>query len=120
MAAILGRLAAPQLSVQSPFLDWSNLLPQENGISDADYEQLPSQLLFRLGLASQGALVSVNGQWTAQFTGAAGHVYVLQSSFDLVNWINVYTNSPVNGQVNFAIAPAPVGTAQFYRSQLLP
>jgi hypothetical protein len=38
-------LAAPQMTVQSPFLNWANVAQQANGISDELYEWLPQQLM---------------------------------------------------------------------------
>lgn len=111
--------ATPQLSMASPFLDLTDPYEQELGVSDQAYEALPSQLLSQLGLASLGALTSVNGQWVAQFTGGAGHLYALQGSCDLRHWTSLGTNSPVNGQVSFPLPAAPTGAAQFYRSLLL-
>ena len=109
-------LAVPQLSAQSPFLDLSQPL---TGISDEAYEAIPSQLLSRLGLASAGTITASNGQIVMQFSGVAGQGYALQSSIDLVHWISVGTNSPVNGQVIFNL-PAPSASAAFFRTQLLP
>ena len=111
--------ATPALSVQSPFLNWSDPFQQRRGITDANYEALPSQLLSQLGLASLGNLVFTNGQWLAQFTGAAGNVYCVQSSPDLLIWTTLSTNQPVNGQISFVIPP-PTGAPQFYRTRLLP
>jgi hypothetical protein len=38
-------LSTPALTVQSPFLNWSNNLQQTYGISDAEYEWLPQQMM---------------------------------------------------------------------------
>jgi len=111
--------ATPQLSIQSPFLDWNDPIRQQEGITDQAYEQIPSQLLSQLGLASLGTLKASNGQWVAQFTGGAGHIYALQVSSNLLHWTNLSTNSPVNGQVSFPFRTPPIGAAQFYRSLLL-
>jgi len=111
--------STPALSIQSPFLNWSDPVQQRTGITDAAYEALPAQLLGQLGLASLGTLVFTNGQWVAQFTGQAGNQYVLQSSADLIHWTNLGTNSPVLGVMSLRVA-GPSGGALFYRSQLLP
>ena len=111
-------LATPQLTVQSPFLNWTNLYQRQYGISDAAYEAIPSQLLAQLGVPSVGTVVSANGQSTVQFTGGAGHCYVVQVSADLVHWTNLATNSPVNGQIDFTLPATTTGTRQFYRSVL--
>ncbi len=48
-------LAVPQLSVQSPFLNWNDSIQQANGISDEMYEWLPQQVmsLLRVGGSPQ-------------------------------------------------------------------
>jgi len=38
-------LAVPQLTVQSPFLNWNDSIQQTNGISDEMYEWLPEQMM---------------------------------------------------------------------------
>jgi hypothetical protein len=38
-------LGVPQLSQQSPFLNWNDALQQQNGISDEMYEWLPQQVM---------------------------------------------------------------------------
>jgi hypothetical protein len=38
-------LSTPALTVQSPFLNWSNNLQQAYGINDAEYEWLPQQMM---------------------------------------------------------------------------
>jgi hypothetical protein len=38
-------LSTPQLTVQSPFLNWNNITQQEYGISDEMYEWLPQQAM---------------------------------------------------------------------------
>lgn len=113
-------LATPALSTQSPFLNWSDLLQQRTGITDATYEALPAQLLGQLGLASLGTVVFTNGQWMAQFTGQAGNQYVLQRSADLIHWTSLSTNSPGPGVMSLPVAGPPGGAGLFYRSQLLP
>ena len=112
-------LATPALSIESPYLDWSNPPQQQPGISDADYEALPGQLLALLGMDSLGALVVANGGLQMQFTGGDGHVYTLQSSPDLIHWTTFGTNTPVNNQINILLPTPPAGPAQFYRSMLL-
>jgi hypothetical protein len=38
-------LSVPQLTEQSPFLNWNNTVQQQNGISDEMYEWLPQQVM---------------------------------------------------------------------------
>jgi len=109
--------ATPALTVQSPFLDWSDPVPQKFATTDADYEQLPAELLAFLGSDSLGTVTASGGQVTVQFTGGAGHVYVLQSSPDLVHWTTLATNSPVNGGMSFVLPVARGGG--FYRTLLV-
>jgi hypothetical protein len=111
--------ATPALSVQSPFLDWSDAYQQDHGISDAAYEQIPSQLLALLGSDSFGTLTATPGGVGVLFTGGDGHVYALQTSADLVHWTTLGTFSPVNSQFSVVLPTPPAATAQFYRSLLV-
>ena len=111
-------LAIPQLSQQSPYLNWNDAKQQINGINDAAYEAIPSQLLPLLRADSIGALLSTNGQTQLQFSGYDGHAYAVQASADLVNWTSIATNSPVNGCFTLPLPPMSA-TAQFYRTRLL-
>ncbi len=107
--------ATPALTVQSPFLSGSDTI----GISDADYEQIPDQLLALLGMNSLGAMAVSNGGIRVQFSGGDGHVYAVQTSADLIHWATLSTNTPVNNQFNILLPVVPAGAAQFYRSLLL-
>ena len=112
-------LAAPQLSVQSPFLNWNDTAQQQLGISDAAYEAIPAQLLPLVRSDSVGSAVPANGQVVIQFSGYDGHAYAVQVSSDLVNWSAVGTNSPFGGTFSFATSPASSANPQFFRSVLL-
>ncbi|MGO8837945.1 MAG: hypothetical protein ACLQQ0_11025 [Limisphaerales bacterium] len=112
-------LSVPQLSEQSPFLNWNDSVQQEAGISDEAYELIPSQLLSLLRTDSIGSVVSLNGQILVQFTGYDGHAYAIQVSSDLINWANISTNCPVSGIFNLTIPVTPSANQQFYRSVLL-
>lgn len=112
-------LAIPQLTEQSPFLNWNDSVQQQYGISDEAYEEISSQLLWLLRADSVGAIASTSGQMQVQFTGYDGHAYAVQVSSDLMNWVSISTNSPANGTFSFTVT-APVNTGpQFYRSVLL-
>ena len=111
-------LATPELSIESPFLNWENADQLEMGITDAAYEMIPSHILPRLRTDSIGALTMNNGTLVIQFTGYEGHAYMVESSSDLVNWQNVRTNFPVNGTFTMTNS-APPNTAQFFRSRLI-
>lgn len=112
-------LVIPQLTEQSPFLNWNDGVQSSNGISDEAYEIIPSQLLSLLRADSIGSIAPVNNQAVVQFTGYDGHMYAVQASSDLKNWTSISTNSPINGTFSFTItAPGNTGL-QFYRSVLL-
>jgi hypothetical protein len=112
-------LAAPQLTVESPFLNLNPAAQQEYGINDQAYEAIPSQLLPRLRMDPWGTMVSANGQVQMEFSGYDGHDYAVQASPDLVNWTSVSTNSPVNGVIDLSLPAAGSTTAQFYRTVLV-
>jgi hypothetical protein len=109
-------LSTPQLADQSPFLDLSNISAID-GMSDEAYEMLPSQLLPLLRSDSIGTTTVNTGQTVIGFTGYDRHVYVIQTSSDLVHWCNLSTNCPVNG--TFSLTNSIASGAQFFRSRLL-
>jgi len=113
-------LSTPQLSEQSPFLNWNNANQQQNGISDFVYEAIPAQLLPLLRPDSIGKLVRVNGVWNVQFSGSDSFAYALQTSANLIDWIDVSTNYPAQGYFRVPISSAPNLQGQYYRSVLLP
>ena len=110
-----GIMAVPQLSEQSPFLDWNNT----NAITDEAYEALPSQILPWLRVDSVGAINTGNGQMQIQFSGYDRHSYAVQVSSDLVNWTSISTNSPFGGKFSLPVSTAGNSTALFYRSLLI-
>ena len=112
-------LAIPQLTEQSPFLNWSSSLQLTNGISDEAYEMIPSQLLPLLRIDSIGSVAPSNGQLFVRFTGCDGHSYAIEVSSNLVNWASTSTNSPANGIISFTIPAALNVNQQFYRSVLV-
>jgi hypothetical protein len=112
-------LAVPQLTEQSPFLNWNDSVQVTNGISDEVYEMIPSQLLSLLRANSIGSVAPSNGQLYVQFTGYDGHAYAIEVSSDLINWVSISTNCPVNGMFGFTNSAAPNANQQFYRSVLL-
>ena len=113
-------LQTAALTENSPWLNWNDSIQQQFGISDEAYEAVPSQLLPLLRPDSVGAVVQNNGGWMVQFSGSDSYAYVLQTSTDLVNWISVSTNCPVQGSFNVPISPTFNSKNQFYRSGLLP
>ena len=113
-------LSAPELTENSPWLNTTNANQIKYGISDAVYEAIPAQLLLLLRPDSIGALSLTNGVVNLQFSGSDAFSYVLQESTDLVNWIPISTNSPVQGSFNVSLPSAPNSPETFYRSVLLP
>ncbi|HWC61272.1 MAG TPA: hypothetical protein VHC44_16380, partial [Verrucomicrobiae bacterium] len=111
-------LAALTLTEQSPFLNWNNANQIKYGISDEAYEAIPSQLLPLLRIDSIGAMISTNGQMQVQFSGYDGYNYIVQVSSDLIHWINLSTNTPVNGAFYFVVPVQSNSPQQFYRSLL--
>jgi hypothetical protein len=111
-------LAIPQLSQQSPYLNWNDSIQQANGISDEAYEEIPAQLLPLLCVDSVGSATVAAGRASIQFTGSDGHAYAIQVSPDLMNWTSISTNWPIGGVINFT-PPPPTPGAQFYRSVLV-
>jgi hypothetical protein len=112
--------STPQLSEQSPFLNWNSTAQQQFGISDEAYEIIPAQLLPLLRQDSNGALTYTNGTWSIQFSGSDGSAYGLQTSSDLIHWNSESTNYPMQGHFNVSISAAPNFQRQFYRSVMLP
>jgi hypothetical protein len=112
-------LAIPQLTVNSPFLNWNDSVQQQRGISDEAYEIIPSQLLPLLRADSIGSVATANGQVVVQFTGYDGHNYAIEVSSNLVDWTSIAANSPACGVFTFTNSPTPNANPQFYRSVLL-
>lgn len=112
-------LAVPQLSQQSPYLNWNDPYQPLYGINDQAYEAIPSQLLPQLRTDSVGTLMVTNGKRVLQFSGYDGFPYVVQQSADLVHWTAAGTNTPVNGSFSVTLpvsGPTNSGGAMFYRS----
>ena len=112
-------LAIPQLTVNSPFLNWNDSVQQQRGISDEAYEIIPSQLLPLLRADSIGSVATANGQVIVQFTGYDGHSYAIEVSSNLMDWTSIDTNCPVGGVFSFTNSPILNASSQFYRSILL-
>ncbi len=112
-------LTIPQLTVNSPFLNWNDGVQQQKGISDEAYEIIPSQLLPLLRADSIGSVATANGQVVVQFTGYDGHSYAIEVSSNLVDWTSIGTNCPIGGVISFTNSPTLNANPQFYRSILL-
>jgi hypothetical protein len=104
-------LAAPQLSVDSPWVTASSF-----GVNDSVIEALPAQLLALLRPDSIAAISLDSGNLRIRFTGPDSYTYGVQVSTDLVNWVTVSTNNPVNGAFDYIEAAGQTG---FIRSVLL-
>jgi len=68
---------------------------------------------------SIGSITPANSQIVAQFTGYDCHFYAIEVSSNLVNWVSVSTNCPVNGMFRFTNSAVPNANQQFYRTILL-
>jgi hypothetical protein len=116
-------LTTSALTAQSPFLNLGSMSfgqQQMNyGISDFEYEAIPSQLLPLLRPDSIGALTSMNGDWNLQFSGADGYSYLLQTSTNLTDWHSLGTNQPMGGSFNVPVGTATTSPGQFFRTVLV-
>jgi hypothetical protein len=110
-------LVVPQLSDESPFLNWNDTAQQEHGITDEAYEIIPSQLLPLLRADSLGSFGFKHGHAVVQFTGYDDHAYAVEISPDLVNWTRIGTNCPSDGV--FTITNSAAEGNWFFRSVLL-
>lgn len=117
-------LAAPELSIASPWLNLNDAVNTEDrirfDISDEAYEAIPSQLLPRLRPDSFGEMHSTNGGFIASFTGADGFDYAIQSSTNLTGWQTLSTNQATQGILIFPAIHGYESSRRFYRSILLP
>lgn len=99
-------LAVPQLTVQSPFLNWNAAQQQANGISDEMYEWLPQQVMSLLHVSTTPSYViysygqalkpAPNGINTANTTLANG-----QSAFGMVTNYQVVAEAATRAVVRF-------------------
>jgi hypothetical protein len=112
-------LAAPALSVASPWLNTSSALQQEYDITDEAYEAIPSQFLPRLRPDSIGSVMQTGGTLQIQFTGWEGYQYAVEISSNLLNWVPAATNIPQNGSFVFIDSPGSAVAQRFYRTVLL-
>ena len=113
-------LATPALSVNSPWLNKSGENQPIWGITDEAYEKIPSQLIQLLRSDSIGCIDHLPPDLRAQFTGMAGHTYVVETSSDLVKWIPVSTNFCRNGVIEISEKLLRGSSRCFYRTVLLP
>ncbi len=75
-------LAAPELSVASPYLDPSSF----RTLTDDVLEAIPAQLISRLRSDSIVTLIPASNPPLLQFTGMDGYSYAVEVSSDLLNW----------------------------------
>jgi hypothetical protein len=76
-------------------------------------------LLPLLRVDSVGSVGLTNGQMFVQFTGYDCHAYAIEVSSDLINWMSISTNYPVNGVFSFTNSVMLNAHQEFYRSVLL-
>jgi len=113
-------LEIPELSEGSPWLNTNSSVQLQSGISDEAYEAIAVQLLPRLRQDSAGVVSGIGGVPMIEFSGYDGFPYAVEVSGDLVNWMAVSTNYPVNGKWSFLDAGGVGEEQRFYRSRLLP
>ena len=112
-------LEVPELSDQSPFLNWNDTVQQQKGIGDEACEILPSQLLPLLRADSIGSVKPMHDHFIVRFTGYDDHSYVTEMSSDLVNWTRIGTNRPAGGVFDITNSVPANASPQFYRSRLI-
>jgi hypothetical protein len=92
-------LSVPQLTVQSPFLNWNDLLQQTNGISDEMYEWLPQQTMSLLRCSSSPRyVIYCYGQ---ALKPAPNGVYTGGSFFGLITNYQVVSEIATRAVVRF-------------------
>ena len=110
-------LAVPELSVNSPWFDFSN---DNYPPSDADYELVPSQLLALLRADSIGSVTASNGVPQILFTGTDGYAYEVEASTNFQNWCPIAEEFTTNGVFFFTDPAATNFARRYYRTSLLP
>ena len=82
----------------------------------------PGSLTISAGAGSRLTLLArfVNGQVQLQLTGPANKNYILQSSPDLTQWVNVSTNLLTDGQILITNSPPANSSQRFYRANYAP
>jgi hypothetical protein len=110
-------LAVPELSVNSPWLDFSD---DTYPPSDADYEWVPSQLLALLRADSIGSVTVSNGVPQILFTGVDGYAYEVEASTNFQNWCPVAEEFTTNGVFSFTDPATASFARRYYRTSLLP
>ena len=91
-------LSVPQLTVQSPYLNWSNNLQQAYGINDAAYEWLPQQAMGLLrGTSTPRYVIYGYGQ---ALRPAANGLDTSSGNFGLVTNYQVVAESAVRAVVS--------------------
>ncbi len=92
-------LSTPALTVQSPFLNWNNASQQNYGISDAEYEWLPQQMMGLVRDSSTPRYV-IYGYGQALRPAANGLVTSGGINFGLVTNYQVVAESAVRAVVS--------------------
>ncbi len=64
--------------------------------------------------------VGAGGQFQATFIGAAGQVFAVESSTNLVNWTQLSRLTNTTGTLNFSLPIPPGNPGQFFRTRLIP
>jgi hypothetical protein len=64
--------------------------------------------------------IEESGRFLLLLRGHSGEVYLVQSSSDLTNWVNVSSATNLTGTVPFTEPFSTVATQRFYRALLVP
>ncbi len=71
-------------------------------------------------VAHLAGVVDTNGAFTLSLLGEPGQSYIIQASTDLVNWIPVFTNTPVTGSFQFTDTNVSTFSHRYFRARLAP
>jgi hypothetical protein len=97
-------LAAPALTVSSPFLNWNDAVQQQNGISDEMYEWLPQQVmsLLRVGGSPQTPMRYVIYSYGQALKPAPNSIYTGGGSlFGMVTNYQIVSEAATRAVVRF-------------------
>jgi len=113
-------LATRELTVESPWLDLSDEILLEYGLTDEAYEKIPEQLLPLLRADPIPTIVWVNGELRVQATAFAGYCYSLETSTNLQTWTDFTTHFAEKDSFTFPEAIPIDAGPRFYRVRLVP
>lgn len=62
------------------------------------------------------AVITGTGPLELRYTGEPGHAYRLQASTDFIDWLDLATNTPINGLIRCGDSDATNLDRRFYRA----